>query len=53
MTFAEVARTGLVGYTDVTYVDAPPRGAHDYVVRALLSTFTSADTGPVTIATIP
>ncbi len=49
----EVARTGLMGYTDVTYVDAPPSGTYDYAVRTIASSFSSADTQPVTVSTVP
>jgi hypothetical protein len=51
--FAEVARIGPLGYTDVMCVDAPPAGTYDYAVRTVVSTFTSADTAPVTVTTTP
>jgi hypothetical protein len=49
----EIARTGLMGYTDVTYVDAPLAGAYDYAVRTIASSFTSPDTPTVTATRTP
>lgn len=51
--FVEIARTGLLGYVDVTYVDAPPAGTYDYAARTLVSTFTSSDAPSITVSTIP
>lgn len=45
--YLQIARTSAVSYTD-----APGTGTFDYVVRAAISTFTSADS-PVASATIP
>ncbi len=46
--FAEVARTSALSYGDT-----PPPGTYDYVVRAAVSSFTSADTAVATAATTP
>jgi hypothetical protein len=47
-TFAEIART-----IAVTYTDAPAHGTYDYVVRAVVSTFTSTDSPVATATTGP
>jgi hypothetical protein len=44
--FAQIARTAELRFTD-----APGSGSFDYVVRAVISTFTSADS-PVASATV-
>ena len=46
--FAEIARTA-----DLRVTDRPGSGAFDYVVRATISTFTSADSQVASVSTIP
>jgi len=46
--FAEVARTSAV-----TYTDAPAPSTFDYVVRTVLSTFSSRDSPIATATTGP
>jgi hypothetical protein len=46
--FAQIARTAALRVTD-----APGSGSFDYVVRAVISTFTSADSPVANATTIP